>query len=148
MNYKFFPGIFLFIILSGCENDKCKENILPTKHFENEFDCVDTRHNLSIDLTDNCTVIRSTQSYDDEVSGICHPEVNFSFYDLAIGKQATAKQVDTIYYDLRIKCPENELTLTVDIIQSAVALPDNVVYHALIPKLGDEEALYVIVNIK
>jgi len=148
MKNRFFLGIFLLIILSGCGNDKCKENVLTTKHFETEFDCVDTRNNLNIDLTDNCTVIRTKQSYDEEVSGTCHPDVNFSIFDLAIGKQATARQVDTIYYDLKIKCPENELTLTVDIIQSAVAVPDNVVYHAMIPKLGDEEAMYVIVNIK
>jgi hypothetical protein len=36
----------------------------------------------------------------------------------------------------------------VDIIQSPATIPDNVVYHAIIPKLGDEEAINVKVKLK
>lgn len=138
----------LMVGISSCKKNDCKEELRSTKHFESEFSCVNTKRDLVIDLTNNVTVIRTKVDFDSKVSGTCHPEIDFSLYDLVIGKQASANWNDTILYDLRIACPEDQLTLTVDIIQSAVTTPDNVVYHALIPKLGDGEALSITVNVK
>jgi hypothetical protein len=141
--------IFALILgLSSCKKNDCKDELRSIKHFESEFGCQDTKHTLAIVLNNDYTIIRSKDSYDSQVSGTCHPEINFSLYDLVIGKQSSGNWNDTIIYDLRKACPENELTLTVDIIQSAMTLPDNVVYHALIPKLGDEETLNIKINVR
>lgn len=67
---------------------------------------------------------------------------------LLIGKQSSGNENDTIKYDLRRVCPDHKLMLTIDIIQSVATRPDNVVYHALIPKLGDEETLNVTINLQ
>jgi hypothetical protein len=122
--------------------------LFRSKHFESDYGCADTRHTLIINLTNNCTIIRSKETYDSQVSGICHPDIDFTLYDLVIGKQSSGNNNDTITYDLRRTCPDNKLTLIVDIIQGLVTIPDNVVYHALIPKLGDEESLNIQVNLK
>jgi len=141
-------AVFFFASVSCTKKDDCKETLLSIKHFESEYGCENTKHTLLIDTVNACVVIRSKESYDELVSGICHPEINFSLYDLIIGKQSTGNWNDTILYDYRKTCPENNLTLTIEIVQSDLTLPDNVVYHALIPKLGDEETLYLNINVR
>ena len=140
--------IILFSILTSCKKNDCHEKILTAKHFESDYGCLNTKYSLVVDLQDNGKIIRSKEAYDTEVGGPCHPDIDFSKYDLVIGKQSSGNENDTIFYDYRSVCPNNEPTLTVDIIQSVFTKPDNVVYHAIIPKLGDEETLHLIVNIK
>ena len=135
-------------IFSCTEKDDCKELVIPTIHFESDYGCPDTRHSLIINLTDECIIIRSKESYDSQVSGSCHPEIDFTLYDLVIGKQSSGNNNASISYDFRKACPEQELILTVDLIQGLLTVPDNVVYHALIPKLGDEETLNIEINVK
>jgi len=134
--------------MSSCNKNDCKEELRSTKHFESEFGCVNTKYDLLINLNNSVTVIRNKDDYDTKVLGTCHPEIDFTAYDLIIGKQATTYRNDTILYDFRIACPEDELTISVNIIQSDVNVADAVVFHAMIPKLGDEEPLYIVVNIK
>jgi hypothetical protein len=138
----------LLSILSGCKKDDCKETLLPLKNFENEFGCINTKYTLLIDLTNNCTIIRSKADYDLKVTGNCHPTIDFSIFDLIIGRQSSGNENDTIKYDLRRICPSQELTLTVDIFQTDATRPDNVTYHALIPKLGDEETINVKITVQ
>jgi len=133
-------------LLASCH--VCRESTIATKHFEAEFDCPDTRHSLVIDLTDNCTLIQTQADYDSQVSGTCHPDIDFDTYSLVIGKQSTSREVDTIYYDYGVSCPDNELTLNVDIIQGDADVADNVVYHALIPRLKDGGSIAININIR
>ena len=139
-------SFFFLVMLSGC--DKCKEKTMSAKHFESEYGCTDTKHTLIIDLTDAGMIIRSKEEFDSKVSGICHPDIDFALYDLVIGKQSTANEVDTILYEYGTLCPDDELTLSVDIVQSLITTPDEVVYHALLPKLGDGEDLTVNLNVR
>jgi hypothetical protein len=148
MKYSFIFTIILLSVLSSCKKNDCTEEILSAKHLESDYGCENTKYNLVIDLQNNAKLIRSKEAYDTEVTGPCHPDIDFSKYDLVIGKQSSGNENDTILYDYRSTCPDNQPTLTVDIIQSLTTRPDNVVYHAIIPKLGDEETLSIIVNLK
>jgi hypothetical protein len=138
----------LLSIVSCNKKDNCKETQMATKQFDSEYGCSDSKHTLKIDLVNNVTIIRDKTTYDSEVSGGCHPVVDFTVYDLVIGKQSTEFLNDTITYDLRNACPDNTLTLTVNIIQSSVAEKDTVVYHALIPKIEDQGNLTVSLILK
>ena len=95
-------------------------------------------------LKQNLTVL--TQNI--QVSGTCHPEIDFDMYSLVIGRQSTTREVDTIYYDYGIACPDNELTLTIEIVQGDAVVADNVVYHALIPRLKDGGTIAININIR
>jgi len=148
MKYSLLFAILILSIISSCKKDDCNEIILNVKHLESDYGCENTKYSLVVDLQNNGKIIRSKEAYNDEVAGPCHPDIDFSIYDLVIGKQSSGNENDTILYDYRSVCPNNESTLTVDIIQSDVTRPDNVVYHAIIPKLGDEETLQIIVNVK
>lgn len=146
MRYRLIAIIGFMCLLTSCKI--CRESVIPVKHLDTDFGCPDTRHSLSIDLTDICTIIQNKADYDNKVSGTCHPEINFDLYYLVIGKQSTTKEVDTIYYDFGISCPENDLTLNIEIVQGDAAVPDNVVYHALIPKQENPEPIVVNVKVK
>lgn len=136
--------ISVFIISSCGKNVECNEGLIPI-HF---LDCSNSKYNLNIDISNDYTIIISTGRYDEEVTGTCHPNIDFSKYDLIIGTQSTPNENDTIKYDLRRVCPENELILTIDIIQSLATRPDNVVFHALVPKQKKTENIQVIVNVQ
>jgi hypothetical protein len=141
-------SLFLILILSCKKKDSCKEEVMATKQFETEFGCFDTRHTLNIGLTNDLVLIQSKDVYDATVTGPCHPIIDFNTYDLVIGKQSVSNLNDTIIYDLRNVCPDNALTLTIDIIQSAVTQPDNVTYHTIIPKVADGKTIYINLNVR
>lgn len=141
-------SILLIIVFSCRKKDSCHEVLMTTMQFETEFGCADTRHTLNTDLIDELVLIQSKDVYDATVTGACHPTIDFTAYDLVIGKQVTSNQNDTIIYDLRNTCPDNALTLTIDIIQSALTQPDNVTYHTIIPKIAEGKTLFVNLNLK
>ena len=148
MKNTFIISAFLVCILSYCKKDTCNEEVMTTKHFESDYGCTNTKFTLQIDLNNDATIIRSKESYDSKVSGPCHPEIDFSLYDLVIGKQSTSNSNDTILYDYRRTCPDKKMTLSVDLIQSETAQPSTVVYHAIIPKLGDQESLNIKLTVR
>jgi hypothetical protein len=134
---------FIFLVLiaaamSCMKDEKCRETPYPVSQFENEYGCTDTKHSLKIDLLNAVKIIRDKATYDNEVGGDCHPDINFDAYDLVIGRQVTDNINDTITYELKNTCPDNVLTLTVNMIQSPAAGPDTLIYHALVQKLQSQ----------
>jgi hypothetical protein len=144
MKNKLLIVTLLLMNISCRQNHDCEDKQLTIHH----FDCANTKYSLKIDIQNDYTIIRSKETYDSKVTGDCHPTIDFSIYDLVIGRQSLGKENDTIIYDLRKTCPDNELDLNIDIIQSDATRPDNVVYHALIPKLGEEETIKIFVDVK
>ena len=135
----------LFLVSTSCsQKNECQEKQLTVHH----FDCDYTKYSVHIGIENKNIIIRSKETYDAIVTGDCHPTIDFSIYDLVIGKQSSGNENDTIKYDLRRTCPGNELILNVDIVQSDATRPDNVVYHALIPKLGIEETIKIKINVQ
>jgi hypothetical protein len=141
-------SLFLICILSCSKKDDCTEAVMTTRHFESDYGCVNTKFTLQIDLNNDAIIIRSKETYDSKVTGTCHPEIDFSLYDLVIGKQSTSNFNDTIIYDYRRTCPDKKLTLVVDLVQSDATMPSTVVYHAIIPKLGDKESLNIKLTVR
>ena len=135
----------LLLVSTSCsQKNECQEEQLTVHH----FNCDYAKYSLHIDITNKYTIIRSKETYDSIVTGDCHPTIDFSIYDLVIGKQSSGNENDTIKYDLRRTCPGNDLILNVDIIQSLMTRPDNVIYHALIPKQDDKEAIRIKINVQ
>lgn len=138
-------AIILLLItsmVSSCKKE-CKEEFYDIESLENLYGCTNTRYDIEIDVSDNAVIISSQSSFDSMVEGPCQPTIDFGKYDLIIGKKSTLNQVDTIYYEYKRDCPDQDLVLSIEIIQVADTPVDNVVFHALIPKLGDEETLFL-----
>ena len=144
MNKIILSGLILLILSSCSDNDECLDVELSVKH----IDCPNSKYALQVDINNDFMLISSKESYDNLVSGDCHPSIDFSQYDLLIGKKSSGNENDTIKYNLHKICTDQKLVLTIDIIQSAATRPDNVVYNALIPKLGEGETLEVNINLQ
>jgi len=135
--------ILIFAATAVSCKKECKEVFYEIESLENLYGCTNTRYDIEIDISDNAVIISSQSSFDSMVEGPCQPTIDFGKYDLIIGKKSTLNQVDTIYYEYKRDCPDQDLVLSVEIIQVADTPVDNVVFHALIPKLGDEETLFL-----
>lgn len=139
--FEFF-AILLIAALSGSSCRKeCQELVLKVESLEKVYGCTGTRNNIIIDLTNNAVIITNLTDFNSYVDGPCKPAVDFSKYHLLIGKKSTTHRVDTILYDYRADCPDRYKTMKVEIVLTAEAIPENVVYHALIPKLTDDEGI-------
>jgi hypothetical protein len=135
--------IYLLVGLNSCDkSEDCKTSDLVVKNIESEYGCPDTRYGLQIAISNDFFIIRSQQDFENKVTGSCSPKINFSSYDLVIGKKGLSSGNSSINYKLTKDC-SNILKLLVTFNQSETMNAPNITYHALIPKLGDEETVKV-----
>ena len=125
------------------ENNDCENTNLSVFSLEEEYGCINTKYDLSIDLSENFTVIRTQNDFNTMVSGECQPNIDFDTYDLVIGKKGLTNGNDTISYVLIENCETLNLELTVTFNQNATTEAPNLTYHALIPKLIDAQTISV-----
>ena len=124
----------------------CEEMVLEVESFESLYGCSNTKHKLKIDIHNDYLLIRTQTDFDNLVAGDCHPNIDFDNYDLVIGQQSSGNENDTIIYNLMQTCPGNDVLLTIGVYQGWATRPDNVTYHALIPKLRNTKDLDVIID--
>ncbi len=139
--------IMLLYCCTPIEKDPC-DTLLDIKSLESEYGCENTKHLIDIALTDTFKIIRSQSSFDSLVSGPCKPQIDFTMYDLIIGKKGLSMGNQAITYELVRDCKTNMLMLTVTFIQNEATVALNITYHALIPKLKDEETIEVVIQIE
>lgn len=133
---------YVLSLLSSCDKEAdCQEQqSLPVTTLKQEYGCTDTRYGLAIDLSDDYTIIRSQSGFDNLVtSNSCNPKIDFTKYDLLIGKRRLSNGNVSIDYALTRVCPSNKLRLKATFHQNISAEAPNITYHALIPKLKGEK---------
>jgi hypothetical protein len=139
-----FLFIVIFTVFVSCKKDNdCQSSNLDIKSLESEYGCVNTKYGLSINLSDTYIIIRSQEEFENKVSGECIPNVDFSSYDLIIGKKQLTSGNSSIDYELIRDCHISKLELKVTYNQNIATEAPNLTYHALLPKLGDEETVEV-----
>ena len=139
----------LFFGLFACNNDDgCSDSVVNITSLEAEYGCMKTEYQMDIALSDTYVVIKSQVVFEDLVSGSCVPTIDFTLYDLVIGKKGLSSGNESIAYELIKDCETANETLTVTFIQNATAIAPNLTYHALIPKLytNQELAVSIVVN--
>lgn len=137
-------GLFFSFILLGCSaDDECGPVIIATTSLETQYGCLSTAATVDIDLDNTYTIIRNQTDYDTLVSGSCDVAIDFTIFDLLIGKQQLTSGFNEIYYGMIRNCDNGRLYLEVFIELNAAAVAPNVTYHVLVPKLGDTEDIEV-----
>ena len=139
----------LLILIASCNNDnteiECIEGPIKIEH----FDCgIYPNFYLPTFPINEYRLIRSKIEYDSLVDGRCHPGIDFSKYDLIVGAQALTTGLDTVIYESNRICPENQLFITITIKRTYTSVgTGGVGYNAIIPKLENENDLFVEVNV-
>jgi hypothetical protein len=141
-------GLLLAALISGCitctgEDEPCADAMLPTASLEKEYGCSDTRKQLTIKLNQTYAVIRNQADFDRLVTGRCHPQIDFTKYDLVIGNQGSASGSSSIAYTYGRSCETGQLKLRVKFTQGMTNDAPILTYHALVPKLAPQETVRV-----
>ncbi|TGE08289.1 hypothetical protein [Hymenobacter fodinae] len=141
-------GGILALVVTGCvtcvgENEPCADATLPTTSLEKEYGCTDSRRQLSIGLDQTYTIIRNQADFDKLVTGSCHPQIDFTKYDLVIGNKGTASGSSSIAYTYARECETGQLKLRVKFTQGMTNDAPILTYHALVPKLAPQETVQV-----
>ena len=142
---KFIVVFLALVFVSSCSNDDdCSPVVLEITSLENEYGCINTPYGVDIDLSETFTIIRSQAIFDELVTGNCMPQIDFTMYDLLIGKKGLTNGFDSIVYDGLVKnCDNGQLSLTVTFTLNATTEAPNATYHALVPKLEVNEIINV-----
>ena len=139
---------FIGTLLSCQNDDDCgSPNWTTPNNLENEYGCINTKYQMDIVLSNDYTIIRSQESFYNLVTGDCMPQIDFSTYDLVIGKKELTSGNTAINYSFMKHPCNGQFYLQVDFIQNATAEAPNLTYHALIPKLNTNETVRVDLNI-
>jgi len=137
-----FFGVFL--ILFSCSSDEdCVPTIIGTTNLELQYDCLSTTATVDIDLENTYTIIRNQDDYDTLVSGSCDVEIDFTRFDLLIGKEQLTTGFDGISYFMFLECEDNSLQLEISIGLTEAIVSPNITYHVLFPKFVIERDVAV-----
>ncbi|MDM8174044.1 hypothetical protein QT327_06705 [Olivibacter sp. 47] len=100
-------SFFLSIFACDKEDREDKECMLlmyvPLPSLEEVYGCTDTRYAFHIDLKETHELIRTKHTYDEKVTGSCHPAIDFEKYDLLIGRKGLKSGNHSITYELKKK---------------------------------------------
>ncbi|AUC81893.1 hypothetical protein [Lacinutrix sp. Bg11-31] len=135
--------LFLGLVSCNCNNEDCTDIVLNTTSLEIEYGCTNTKHQMDIELSENHMIIRNQLDFSEFVSGSCQPTIDFSVYDLIIGKKGLTNGNTSIDYELIENCETRNQNLNVTFNQNGTNVAPNLTYHALIPKLRDEQEINV-----
>ena len=136
--------LILLIVISSCDkDDDCTNTVVNITSLENEYGCTNTKYQMDIDLLDDNMIIRNQLDFAEFVSGSCQPTIDFSTYDLVIGKKRLTSGNDTIKYELVKNCNSGNLNLKVTFHQNIATVAPNLTYHSLIPKIENQQELNV-----
>ena len=141
---------FILIGIVSCSSDddsSCSDSIIETTSLENEYGCINTKYQMNIELSDDYMIIRNQSEFSEFVTGSCQPDIDFSNYDLIIGKKGLSNGNNSINYELIENCENGNQNLTVTFNQNETTEAPNLTYHALIPKLKDGQDLSVEINV-
>ncbi len=137
-------SILFFVIISCNNNDDCTDTISNTTSLEIEYSCTNIEYQMDIDyLSENHMIIRNQLDFAEFVSGSCQATIDFSVYDLVIGKKEFSSGISSIDYELVENCETSNQNLLVTFNQNILPEAPILTYHALIQKLGDEQELSV-----
>jgi hypothetical protein len=153
MNYRILLFSILAFALFSCNNDDDNNEVNPcptettiieTTSLETEYGCVNTENIMDINLpSGDFIIISSQQVFDNLVTEVCMPIIDFTTYDLVIGRQGLTSGYSSIRYELIEICQTGDQTLTVTFNLNPTTVAPTLTFHALIPKLEAAQELTV-----
>ncbi|WP_034257657.1 hypothetical protein [Altibacter lentus] len=141
--------IAVLLVIFSCkndDNDPCNPAVDFTS-LEMEYGCIDTEYQTDINLSNDFVVIKSQTQFNTLVTGNCQPTIDFSKYNLIIGKQSLPSGNDSIDYTIVKDCDSNDIEMNVTFNQNSTTEAPNLTFHALIPTLQNNQNVLVSIHI-
>lgn len=138
--------LFAFIfVLSSCNNSSndCISGDISFTSLEEEYGCFNTANFIDINLTEDYTIIRDQATYDASIIGNCAVVIDFSTYDLVIGKKTLTTGLQSIAYEVENNCNTGSIDIVVNIGTDDTTIAPNITYHVLIPKQSQSQNINV-----
>lgn len=119
---KFLFKIFFFIFLlinNGCcnnDDDVCLTDISnKTTNIESLYGCQNSAINFQLNPISTYKIITNETDYNNFVTGICHPNIDFEHYNLIIGTIGSSKELITLNYNFYQSCENNIYKLNLNV---------------------------------
>lgn len=103
---------------------------------------------MDLELSDDYIIIRDQSSFISRVEGNCKPDIDFSTFDLVIGKKQLTTGNESIEYQLTENCHTGNPVLEVTFKLNETTVAPNLTFHRLIPKMAQGKELVVITGIE
>lgn len=137
---------FLTCVSSCTSDDSCNSGEVSIQDLQ-DFGCNNTAFSMTVATLNDFELIRTQEDYDRHISAKCTPLIDWTGSDMIAGMIQLNQGLSSIDKVLVMNCAQNTLTLSITIMTSATLDAPNVSFNAIIPKIKDEQNLFVDFNI-
>lgn len=136
-----------FTCVSSCTSDgSCSSGEVSIQDLQ-DFGCNNTAFSMTVATLNDFELIRTQEDYDRQISAQCTPSIDWTEHDMIAGMIQLNQGLSSIDKVLVMNCAQNTLTLSITVTKSASLDAPNVSFNAIIPKIKDEQNLFVDFNI-
>ena len=114
----------------SCSKEDCQSMNLSIKNLEDEFQCVNTKYQMELNISEDLIIINSQDEFENLVSGSCSPVIDFEKYTLITGKKGLPNGNTSIEYIWTRNCPNSDYILQVT---SITMLPRKLLILPIMP---------------
>ncbi len=141
---KWLCGLLLLGILSlgSCSKDDCQAGVITVEGLD-DFNCPSAKILLSLSRDKDFELIRSQAQFESIVISSCNLSFDWQKYDLVVGRIKPGYIIAEITRKFSKDCVGNRATLSFDFLLTITPSDEEFIYSALIPKLSDQETLFV-----
>ncbi len=133
----------MIITSTGCSDDgDCSSGEVEVMDLA-DFGCSNPAFTVTVMTLNEFELIRDQEDFDLHVVAKCVPEIDWVEHDLIAGMIELPNGFTSIDKALIRNCGANELTLQINVKTNLTQVAPVVSFNAIIPKLRDEEALFV-----
>ncbi len=140
--------LILLIALVGCSTEEdCNRNSQEVLCLD-DFGCPNAAFLVSVESPQEFLLIRNQEDFDLMVFASCDVQVDWDEYDLVIGTVGLTSGLAGIQKSISQNCDTNQNLLDIVINTNLTASAPLVTWQAVIPKLADDESLFVGISIE
>jgi len=130
-------------VYSCAENDFCSGERIGVDTLD-DFGCQNNSTANSVILTSaEFILVRNQEDFESMVMTLCSSTIDWSEYDLIAGNLQVEETVTDIRPFVSIDCSTNTVKVEFEILTSNVQDPSEITFSAFIPKLENDQELFV-----
>lgn len=139
--------LVLFAALASCGSEEdCNGNTQDVLCLD-DFGCPNAAFLVSVESQQEFQLIRNQEDFEVMVFTNCDIQVDWDVYDLVIGSVGLTSGLTDIQKSMTKNCAANQNLLDININTTLTTFAGVITWQAVIPKLDDDESLFVDISI-